>query len=44
MISLPHAAAEAVLVSRDGEPINSQKIDQLRRDCEQNVICDWRFD
>jgi hypothetical protein len=40
----PLAAAEALLVSGAGEPINSQKIDQLRRLCEQNATIGWRFD
>jgi hypothetical protein len=38
------AAPEALLVSGAGEPINSQKLDQLRRNCEQNATSGWRFD
>jgi hypothetical protein len=41
---LPLAAAEALLVSGAGEPINSQKVDQLRRIREQNATFGWRFD
>jgi hypothetical protein len=41
---LPLAAAEALLVSGGGQPINSQKVDQLRRVCEQNATSGWRFD
>jgi len=41
---LPLAAAEALLVSGAGQPINSQKADQLRCVFEQIATFGWRFD
>jgi hypothetical protein len=39
----PNAAAQALLVSRVREPINSQKIDQSRSGFDQNATLGWRF-
>jgi hypothetical protein len=35
--------AEALLVSGVGQPINSQKPDQMRGVFEQNATLGWRF-